>query len=135
MKFSRPVPRDSRRLQNDASNLQPLNREAEEFLSRSSTPRKRVVNVERRRRSESCHYEVARVYCTRAHVAVSPISPPSFPRKIGREWGCIKNRQGGSLLSSTFRLKFNARRTARVIGRDLFKRENYPEGVVEHRRF
>lgn len=38
-------------------------------------------------------------------------------------------------ISAFFHLKFNARRTARVIGRDLFKRENYPEGVVEHRRF
>lgn len=34
-----------------------------------------------------------------------------------------------------FQLKFNARRTGRVIGRDLFKRENYPEGLVERQRF
>lgn len=56
------------------------------------------------------------------------------PRTGGGAWPCKKATEE-DLHFLPFRLKCNVRRTARVIGRDLFKRENYPEGVVEHRRF
>lgn len=78
------------------------------------------------------------MYCIRARVAVSPHYPLGTPlpqREVGVN-GRRRVRAGKEgLYFLPFRLKFSARRTARVIGRDLFKRENYPEGVVEHRRF
>lgn len=54
-----------------------------------------------------------------------------------RSWaaGCANRAGKEGFCSFLFQLKFNGRRTGRVIGRDLFKRENYQEGLVERQRF
>ena len=96
----RPISRDSHRLQNDASNLELLNCETEEFLS-SSTPG-RAANVERRRRSKSRRHNVACVYCVYALVVfyATLLGAHGILRLVEGEWGgSVKSRQGGSLFS------------------------------------
>lgn len=136
--FKTSSPWFTRRLRNDTSNPQPLNRGAEEFLSRfppQDVPR--TLNVGGDRNHAATKLRACIVYVHASRFLHATHYTPPVPVKSGWMEGGGRRVKAGKegLYFLPFRLKFNARRTARVIGRDLFKRENYPEGVVEHRRF